>query len=257
MDAITKAAAWANENEGVVSILIFTVTLFLAWVSGIFQSLRRRPKFKLGLIPGPTLCCTFVTGEMRDGYPIHRTALSLYLKISNVGSAASSVENVSVAYHWHLRPISWNWIKYRVLWFWLHHPAVTMEDFQYNFGEKIKVYPSLFQGSATLGHSTETYLDVGRTVNGIVYFEQNDSWGGCFPSVNTGTTKVRVAVTDSFGRKHKKTFRIPVMPLAEAKKYNPSFGGTYETLRQPSQQGPEIPNPSLNTDTPQEPPRAN
>lgn len=202
------------------------------------------------------MCCTFVTGEVRDKYEVHRTAISLYLKIANVGSAPSSIENVSLAYHWHLRPISWNWVKYRVFWFWVDHPVVTMEDFQVDFGDKIKIYPSLFQGSATLGLSTDTYLDIGRTVNGVVYFEQNDSWGGFFPSPNAGSTKVKVAVTDSFGRRHKKVFRIPVVPLSEGRKYNPSFGGTYETLNRPEKKATTSPNPSPNTDTRQESPRA-
>jgi hypothetical protein len=100
------------------------------------------PKLALELIPGPTLCSTFPTGEKFEQYDVHRTAISLYLQIANVGSAPTSVANVSIAYHWHLSRFNLIWIRYRLFWFWLHQPIVTMEDFQTKIGDQIKVYPS-------------------------------------------------------------------------------------------------------------------
>ncbi len=47
----------------------------------------------------------------------------------------------------------------------------------------------------------------------------------------SGRTKIRVAVVDSFGNKHGKTFLIPVVSLDEAKKFNPSFGETLPDAR--------------------------
>lgn len=67
----------------------------------------------------------------------------------------------------------------------------------------------------------------------MVYFEQDDSWGACFPSpVKNGNVSVRVAVEDVFGKKHKKRFEIPRISIEEARKYNPSFEPTYATMRQ-------------------------
>jgi hypothetical protein len=110
---------------------------------------------------------------------------------------------------------------------------VTMNDFRIDLGpNNVKVYPSLLQGNTSTGQNTDTYLDVGRSTNGVVYFEQDDSWGGCFPRIYRGKkTRIRLAVTDVFGTKHKKSFWIPVVSLDEARKYNPSFGGTYATMR--------------------------
>ena len=68
---------WSNENSGFVSVLIFALTLFLGWISGIFGALRKKPKFKLQVIPGPTLCTTFFTGQKHEGHDIHRTAISV------------------------------------------------------------------------------------------------------------------------------------------------------------------------------------
>jgi hypothetical protein len=170
----------ANKNSGFINILIFIITILLGWVSGIFKALRRRPKFKLQLLPGPTMCSTFPTGKKHNGYDVHKTAMSLYLKVSNIGSAPSSIENVEVGYHWHLRSISWEWVKYRLFWYWLKNPIITMEDFKYDLGEYIKVYPSLLQGTYLTGKTVNNYLKIGRSVNGVVYFEQPDSWEGVF-----------------------------------------------------------------------------
>ncbi|UGY12158.1 hypothetical protein HAP48_0025785 [Bradyrhizobium septentrionale] len=107
-----------------------------------------------------------------------------------------------------------------------------MTDFQADVGQHIKIYPSLFQGSATTGRSTDVYLQAGQSVNGVVYFEQRDSWGGFMPFPKSHRTRVKVAVKDVFGTHHKQCFWIPVVPLAEAQKYNPSFGQTYHSLQQ-------------------------
>jgi hypothetical protein len=185
------------------------------------------------MIPGPTQCSVVATGQKHGDYDIHRTAISIYLGISNIGSAASTIKNIKIGFHWHLIPFSWLWLKHKLIWFWIEHSTIIMADFQYNFGENIKVYPFLFQGNRLTGNNSDTYLEVGREINGVVYFEQDDSWGACFPSPDKGgNVSVRIAVEDVFGKKHKKTFKIPFVSIEEARKYNPSFGATYATMRQ-------------------------
>jgi hypothetical protein len=222
---------WANENSGFLSLMIFISTLFLGWVSGIFQSLMKKPKFKLKINSGPTICTTFVTGKRYNDYDLHRTAISIYLGVSNIGSAPSSIQNVWIGYHWHIKPINWLWFRYRILWYWIKKPINTMEDFQYNFGDRIKIYPSLLQGITTTKKAPVTYLEVGKSINGVVYFEQDDSWGGCFPTSNNGKVKLRIVVIDTFGKKFKKTFWVPSVNIEEAQKYNPAFGASFAIMR--------------------------
>ena len=167
---------------------------------------------------------------------MHRTGVALYLTIANVGTAPSSIEDISVGYHWHLRPLSVAWLKYTIGWFWLHQQTAALADFQAMIGGNIKVYPFLTQRSFFSDSKAETYLDVGRSTNGVVYFEQSDSWGGCFPSVRNGTVLLKVRIQDVFGRSHRATFRVPSVALDEARKYNPSFGKTLAELR-----GQELP----------------
>lgn len=226
-----STAKWLNGNQGVVGVGIFLVTLILGWASGIFSGLRRRPKFRITLIPGPTFCCTFRTGGERHGMPVHRTGIALYLAVANTGSAASSITSISVAYHWHLRPFSLLWVRYRLGWFWLHDQTAIIHDFQAEIGDSIKVYPFLVQGSYLLRTEACTFLEPGRATNGVVYFEQTDSWGGCFPSPNNGRVKIKILIRDVFGGTHKAKFKIPEVSMEEARKYNPSFGKTLADLR--------------------------
>jgi hypothetical protein len=222
---------WLNANEGVISVAIFLISLFLGWISGVFTSLRRKPKLRIELIPGPTFCCTFLTGEKNRNFDVHRTAIALYLNVANVGSAPTSIKNISIGYHWHIRPFSLIWLRYRIFWFWLHDQTAILEDFQVMIGDSIKFYPSLFQRSIISGDKPDTYLEIGRSVNGVVYFEQTESWGGCFPSPRHGRAKIVVALNDVFGTKHKKRSWVPIVELEVAKKYNPSLGETRPALK--------------------------
>ncbi|API59457.1 hypothetical protein BSL82_09155 [Tardibacter chloracetimidivorans] len=228
---IAAAIEWINANQGVVSIAIFVITLLLGWVSGIFGALRRKPRFRTRLIEGPTFCCTYLTGAKHGQFDVHRSAFALYLHVSNVGSASSSIDAVQVGYHWGLSPFSFEWLRYRLGWFWLTNQAVVIEDFQVKIGENLKFYPFLFQRSTLSGVSSETFLEVGQSTNGVVYFEQDDSWGGCFPSAEAGMVRVKVRLIDTFGGRHTKTFYIPAVSPEEARKYNPSFGLTLAHLR--------------------------
>lgn len=224
-------AEWLNDNQGVVGVVIFVATILFGWASGIFSAFRRRPKFKISLIDGPTFCCTFPTGTNHGVTPVHRTGIALYLNISNVGSAATSVDNISVAYHWHVRPFSLSWLRYGVGWFWLRHQTTVIHDFQVKIGENIKLYPFLTQRSFLSGVVPSTFLEVGRSENGVVYFEQSDSWGICYPSPGNGGVDIKIALRDVFGSVHTAKFKIQSISLEDARKYNPSFGKSFSELR--------------------------
>lgn len=229
--AFVAGKTWLNENQGVVSITIFAVTLLLGWVSGIFSALRHRPRFNIQLIKGPTFVCTFPTGKKYGEFDVHRTGVALYLKVANTGWAASTIERISVAYHWHVAPFTRAWFRYRIGWFWLYDQTVAIQDFQVKIGENIKFYPFLAQKSIYAPVQASTYLEPGQSENGVVYFEQSDSWGGCFPTSGTEGTRIKVCLRDVFGGKHVARFTVPNVSLGQARKYNPYFGKTLAELR--------------------------
>jgi hypothetical protein len=221
---------WVNQNQGVLSLILFVATLLLGWMSGIFSSLRRRPKFLIQLLEGPTFCCVYENGSEHNGHKTHQVAFALYLRVANVGSAASSIESVQVGYHWHLLPFSKDWWRYTAGWFWLEKLSVALEDFQTSIGDSIKVYPFLFQKTHLSQVSQDTYLELGKSVLGIVYFEQAESWGGCQPMPKNGLVDLNVRVKDTFGKSHHLKTQVPLVTLAEARKFNPSFGKTFSNL---------------------------
>jgi hypothetical protein len=124
------------------------------------------------------------------------------------------------------------WLKNTVGWFWIKEQSVSLSDFQVTIGEHTKFYPFLNQESRVSGSETRTFLEVGRSANGVVYFEQEDSWGGCFPTVKNGLVRIRVRVKDVFGKVHQARFSIPSVSLEHARKYNPDFGKTLAQLYQ-------------------------
>jgi hypothetical protein len=182
-------------------------------------------------IEGPTFVCTFGVGEKHEGYDVHRTGIALYLKVSNVGSAPASMENVAVGYRWHIIPFSRQWWRYGIFRFWLSEQTIALDDFQATIGDQLKLFPFLFQRSSISGDSSDTYLEVGRSTNGVVYFEQPDSFGGCFPRARNQIVKLKIKITDSFGGVHSQVLKIPRVTLAEARRYNPSFGRTISAMR--------------------------
>lgn len=222
---------WFNANSGFISVLIFLATLFLGWVSGVFGALRKKPKFKIEVIPGPTMCSVFLTDRKHQEYDAHRTAISLYLKVSNIGHAASNIDTIEVGYHWNINKFNWLWLKYRIGWFWLKQQTVAIEDFCIQVGnDNVKFYPFLYQASILAPENESTYLETGNNTAGVVYFEGDEMWGGAFPLVKNNTTKVKIRINDVFGGHHTVIKKIPFIDIQEAKKYNRYFGETYVEL---------------------------
>jgi hypothetical protein len=225
-----QTSKWLNDNQGVVAIALFVATIGFGWLSGIFSALRRKPKLKLSLIDGPTFCCTYYIGKRYGEFEVHRTGVALYLAVANIGSAAASIKRIWVGYHWHLHPFSTQWLRYTLGWYWLKTQSIALEDFQVRIGDGTKVYPFLMQKSFLSPGESKTYLQVGESTNGVVYFEQSDSYGGCFPTVRNGRVAIKVRIQDIFGRKYTAKFKIDSVDIDQARKYNPSFGKTLAEL---------------------------
>ncbi len=228
---LSVIVSWLNANQGVLSLAVFTATIMFGWLSGIFASLRRKPKLRIESIDGPTFVCTFGTGNKHEGYDAHQTGIALYLRITNVGSAPTSIEHVAVGYRWAISKSSKLWWKYGLLRFWIDQQTVAISDFQAALGtESVKIFPFLTQANALSGRSSDTYLEVGKSTNGVVYFEQLESFGACFPVSINNSVNLKIIITDVYGKKHRTKIEVPKVNLAEARKYNPNFGQTLSTI---------------------------
>lgn len=247
MDSLfVEAVRLANANDGFLNILLFLATLGVGWLSGAFSAIRSKPDFKITTIPGPTIIAVVATSIGTGDKATCRTAISLYLAIVNVGRAASDTGRMRIAYR--CNALKWQdarWWgrcdhhehyieRFRLLyrWLWIEHMAVALDDFMVSLGnEKKKLYPFLVQGSQLQPTAQSRYLRVGQGDAGIVYYESPEYWGGYSPRVDDGKCDVRVEVKDAFGRTHRAKFKVPVIPIEEARKFTPSFGSSLESLR--------------------------
>ena len=219
---MNEIISWTNDNSGFLTLIVFLATLFAGWISGIFQRLRFRPNFELDIIAGPTFCSIFHTGRKFENFENHKTAISVYLRITNTGTAPSEIQDIQVGYHNHT-------FKYTFFWFWLKS-TVALRDFGHTIGENLRVYPFLLQKSILLPRENITYLKSGQSSNGIVYFEQVESFGGFQPRIKNEKIKIKIKVFDVYKKSYSKSFWIPKVDLTYAKKFNEEFGQTLEKM---------------------------
>lgn len=215
---------WSNENSGFISLLLFVLTLIIAWISGLFKAFRNNADFQIELIDQCSFCCVFDLNQTYQDLPVHKTAFVLYLKITNVGRASSSLGKIKLGYlksdFKHRLFSERNWVK----------ELIAKEDFKASFtdSEIVKVYPFLKQRNQLYENDSDTFLQVGKQINGIAYFEENEAYGSWMPrkNDNSNTTNVKVVIYDAFGKKHSKKFDLKFIEPIEAFKHNNYFGQT-------------------------------
>ena len=221
-ELLTAAIRLLNENQGVLAVVLFLSTLLLGWASGLFRALRNKPNLKIQLIEyGPSFYSIVGTGKVRENYKCHRTCMALYLRVSNTGVSSTSVLRVRVGFRPH-RPLVRRWRRYYL------ERNHALSDFQFMLGKSgiTKFFPNLVQRSQVSGEQTNLYLERGASINGVVYFEGDECLGGFHPRGRKKRTRVKIVVTDAFGRRYCKKVWIPIKTLPEAREFNPHFGAS-------------------------------
>lgn len=216
---------WCNQNPGLVTIIIFFLTIIIGWISGFFKFIRKRPKFKISTIEGPTFGSIITLEKTYQGLPVYKTAFVLYLEITNIGNAPSSLGQIKIGYLRDDKTPIWKskriWIKETVL-----KSDLTIK---FRDSELTKVYPFLKQKSSLLPDSLDTYLEVGKIVSGITYFEELETYGNWKPKLNKDqkTIDIKINIQDAFGRNHSKILKINIVEQKKALEMSPYFGQTY------------------------------
>ena len=212
---------WTNQNSGFISVLLFFITIFIGGISVFLKAVLRRPKVEIS-ISQPSFISTFDLDRTKDGKQTHRTAAVIYLTIMNSGSAPTTIKNVQLGYH--------NFsFKFTYFWFWLN-PVPSLSDFGHTVGENLRMFPFLFQKSILMASENKTYLLEAKREMGIVYFEQDESWGGFKPRVKNGQVKIKIKVHFVNGIKTSSIYSIPMHELSYARKFSPEFGNTLEKM---------------------------
>lgn len=214
-----------NQNSGFLTATIFVLTLIIGWISGFFIMIRKRPKFKINTIDGATFYSTIYLDKIYQGLPVHKTAFVLYLEITNIGNAPSSIGQIKIGYLPDNKIPSWstkrNWIYDTIL----KSQLISL----FKDSELVKGYPFLKQKSDMYADATETYLEIGRIVNGIAYFEEHETFGNWTPRLNKDkeSTNIKIKIQDAFGRNHIKKINIKKYEPSKALEMSPYFGQTY------------------------------
>src|SRR5574344_1603047 len=168
MNNISDFITWCNLNSGFLTVIIFVLTLLIGWLSGFFAQIKKRPKFNIELIDIPTFCCKKETKRKENNHDCYRTIIALYLSITNIGTAPTSILDVEVGYKtnsWdHL--FSWLWIK----------QTNSLEDFTANVEGYTKIYPFFTQKNYLMNNSTNLFINIGENKFGMKYFESIEYW---------------------------------------------------------------------------------
>jgi len=214
---------WTNLNSGFLALILFITTLLLGWLSGIFEALRHKPSLVVEVFQGPNMCVSFDTPREWEGHQAHRTAIAIYIAVTNIGSAPTDIKNVHVGYKSHSH-------KMPGRWFWLKELTVARSDFVMEFDKDSKAFPFLMQRNQLTDNPADTYLLEGKRCNGMVYFEQEESWGSYLPISKDNKVKIKVRVFDIYGKRYSCKAAINKVTLKAAQSVCEKFGETRESL---------------------------
>ena len=175
-----------------------------------------KPDLKIKLIPTPSFCSSFDSVLPNEITRIHRTAIILYLKITNTGNTPTEIGRIHVGYE-----------SMEESWCWLSEETTLLDDFVMPMGEKVKVFPFLKQKNNLMTNDTDTFLNPGQSRNGIVYFEQKASSGYRYPKIDENfKVNIQIVVHDNQGQKWSIQEKITKVMIDAAREHCPLFGKT-------------------------------
>ena len=215
------AVVLGQTNHIILSIWFGSISAGLLLIAlFVHRSENKRPiatpDLNIELILTPSFCSSFDSELPNEITRIHRTAIILYLKITNTGDAPTEIGRIHVGYE-----------SMEESWCWLCEETTLLDDFVMPMGEKVKVFPFLKQKNALMTNHTDTFLNPGQSRNGIVYFEQKASSGYQYPKVDENfKAKIRIVVHDNKGEKWSIQEQITKVMINAAREHCPLFGKT-------------------------------
>jgi hypothetical protein len=219
---ITAILDWTNKYPGAVAVIIFLAGLaitFFAWlIRSAIKKRKKKTSISIEIIESATMCSSFDVGNN-----FHRTAFSLYLKVTNTGDTSVQIGEIHVGYKSTGNDDIDNW-------YWLKDETAMLEDFCLPLGEeKKKIIPFLKQRNFLMENQIQTYLSPGEYTNGLIYFEQDRSTGEQYPYLEPDMkVQTKVVVHDTKGNKWEKEHRVTKVKIEPIREICPTFGKTRE-----------------------------
>lgn len=222
---LNKLIKWTNDNSGFLSIVLFFATLAYGWISGLFNSLIKRPKLRVRFIDKVSFYSFYLTGEKYEikehnyVYDIHKTGFVVYMSIANVGNMPTSIDKIYLGYYKNKRYRFWNEKVWIAQWHALEPFKIEMQD-----GSTI-VTSTLRMRDNENDNSNKSLINVGDSLVGIAYFEQVKAWGNLNPIPNEDrSTNIKIKIRDIYGNNFYFKHKLRYLELTEAQNYNTNFG---------------------------------
>jgi|SRR5690554_476850 len=129
---------WTNINSGFLGLLLFILTLVISWVSELFKFIRKRPKFKIGIIEKATFGSIIDLDKTHHDLPVYKIVFAIYIEVINVGNVFSFIGKINLGYLLSDMKSKWrtsrNWII----------ETISKSDFKIRFENSDKVKGFLF-----------------------------------------------------------------------------------------------------------------
>ena len=145
------------------------------------------------------------------------------MSIANIGSKPTSIDNISLGYYKNnSKPRFW---KKKIHWLNQAHP---IEDFGIELanGEHL-IISNLRIWNKSYNQPKEDLLQVGSSVIGAAYFEQQKAWGNLNPkALKDDKIRVKIMIKDIYGKTYTVKTTLKQISIEEAREFNPQFGNS-------------------------------
>lgn len=226
---------WTNDNSGFLSLILFLAAILFGWFSGLFKSLIKRPKLKIRFIEKASFYCFFGTGnqyyhpELKENFDLHQTGFAVYMSIANVGNMTTSIDKIYLGYYRNSKKKKL--FAKQMNWLAQWH---TFDNFKIEYGNTTLLIPPLRVKTEFFMNKNDDTLEVGKSIVGVAYFEQEEAWGNFNPKSidKKGTIKVIIKIRDVYGRHYNFKSTLKPKSLDEARKMNSTFGDISRIIKE-------------------------
>lgn len=226
---------WTNDNGGFLSLILFIATILFGWVSGLFSSIIKRPKLKVRFIEKSSFFCFFRTGnkyyhpELKENFDLHQTGFAVYMSIANIGNMTTSIDKIYLGYY--RNSTKKKMFDKQITWLAQLH---SIENFKFKYGDTSILIPPLRVRTEYFMDKHDDSLEVGKSVVGVAYFEQEEAWGNLNPKTvdKENTIQIIIRIRDVYGKLYHFKTTLKPKTLEEAKQMNSTFGNISKITRQ-------------------------
>lgn len=158
-----------NNNQWVVAVFIFTLTILIWWLSWLFSYIKHKPKIKIkkysDIIP-----YFFVENWLKlskdeeNWLKVERIVIFLWLSIYNIWFSNTTIQSYRLEYK------DINWKKHKLV------PMSLPVPLSHWMWEYQKVFPSLTANYPHLWYNNSWKIDVGSNILWFLYFNIEFYW---------------------------------------------------------------------------------